>query len=111
METTNSVVEELLRNDDDESPPFDMEELKDALRKLKDGISPDVFDTHTEILNRSGNGAEPYQSQKTTIRLVEKSAHNNDIQEQGKPKSSLYLRLAQSRCSVIGGLKSPNLRL
>ena len=56
VETTNSVVEELLRNDDDQSPPFDMEELKDAMRKLKDGISPDVFDTHTEILNRSGNG-------------------------------------------------------
>ena len=56
VQATNAVVEEMLREEDHGSPPFDMKELREAISKFKDGISPDFFDTHTEVLTRSGEG-------------------------------------------------------
>lgn len=56
VDTTNSVVEELLKDVDDRSSPFTFEEMKDAISKLKDGVSPDHLGMHADILSRSGMG-------------------------------------------------------
>ena len=56
VRTTNSLVEEMLKSEDEESPLFTLEEMKAAMAKMKDGISPDYYGMHTDIFKRSGEG-------------------------------------------------------
>ena len=56
VDTTNSIMEELLKEEDEISPPFSYEEMREAIDKMKDGISPDCYEMQTEILKRSGDG-------------------------------------------------------
>ena len=56
MEATNLIVEELLKEEDEESPPFTMEEMEKSMKKMKDGIAPDYYGMHTDVITRSGKG-------------------------------------------------------
>lgn len=56
VEATNLIVEELLKEQEDESPPFTFSEMKEAIGNMKNGISPDYYGMYTEILKRSGDG-------------------------------------------------------
>ena len=49
VEATNSLVEELLKEQDEDSPAFTLNEMKEAIGKMKDGISPDCYGMYTEI--------------------------------------------------------------
>ena len=56
VEATNTIVQEMLKDEDDNSPPFTFKEMEDAINKMKEKTSPDYFNMHTEILTRSGKG-------------------------------------------------------
>ena len=56
VEATNSVVEQLLRETNDNSLPFSQEELVDAISKMKKGTSPDYYGMHVDIIAKSGDG-------------------------------------------------------
>ena len=55
VDATNLLVEELLKEEEN-SPPFSFDEMKKAIDTLKDGISPDYYGMHTDILKRAGEG-------------------------------------------------------
>ena len=57
VEATNRVVEELLKNQDESSPAFTLEELKDGLRKMKTCTSPDFYNMYADVLRKAGTGA------------------------------------------------------
>ncbi len=57
VEATNAAVEELLKNQDEDSPPFTMEELTDGIKKMKTGTSPDFYNMYADVLARAGQGA------------------------------------------------------
>ena len=56
VEATNSIVEEMLKEEEEDSPEFTMEEMKTAISKMKEGISPDYYGMHTEMFTRAGDG-------------------------------------------------------
>ena len=56
VEATNCVVEEILREVEDNSPKFSMDEMKKAMGEMKDRTSPDYFGIHTEIITKAGIG-------------------------------------------------------
>ena len=56
VKITNSVVEEMLNSEEEESPKFTLEEMKAAMSKMKDGTAPDYYGMHTDIFRRSGEG-------------------------------------------------------
>ena len=56
VKITNSVVEEMLNCEEEESPPFTIKELREAMSKMKEGTSPDYYGMHTDIFKRSGDG-------------------------------------------------------
>ena len=57
VEATNAVVEELLKNQDEDSTPFTIEELRDGIKKMKTGTSPDFYNMYADILAKTGPGA------------------------------------------------------
>ena len=56
VEATNCIVEEILREVQDNSPMFSMDEMEKAMREMKDRTSPDYFGIHTEIITKAGIG-------------------------------------------------------
>ena len=56
VEATNSVVEQLIKCANDNSPDFSREELDDAIIKMKKGTSPDYYGMHADIIAKSGDG-------------------------------------------------------
>ena len=56
VRTINEIVDILLQNTSDSSTPFSKEEMTDAIKKLKAGISPDFYDMHTEVIIHAGDG-------------------------------------------------------
>ena len=46
----------MLREVEDDSPPFTQEEMDEAISKMKDGTSPDCFQMHAEVLTKAGEG-------------------------------------------------------
>ena len=56
VDATNSAVEELLKQTNDNSPPFTLKELDDAIRKMKKGTSPDCYGMNVEVIVNAGEG-------------------------------------------------------
>ena len=97
VEATNSVVEQLLRETNDNSLPFSQEELVDAISKMKKGTSPDYYGMHVDIIAKSGDGIlKPLlqvlnigsQDNIQNTRNMETGTHHHDIQKQGESSQS-----------------------
>ena len=56
VDATNLIIEELLKEEYTQSPPFTMEEMEKAIHKMKNGTSPDYYGMHVDVIKRSGNG-------------------------------------------------------
>ena len=76
VKATKELVEELMKEDAN-GPPFIMEEMKEAISKMKRGTSPDYYNMHAEMLLHAGKAALEALLQvlniiKTTRRTPEK---------------------------------------
>ena len=56
VETTNEIVQLLMDQDCEQSPPFSSEELNQAVKKIKSGKSPGSDGIVGEILSKAGKG-------------------------------------------------------
>jgi hypothetical protein len=53
---TNEIVEMMLDNEDTNNDPFTYEEMEKVIKKMKTGIAPDYYGTHSEIIIHAGEG-------------------------------------------------------
>jgi hypothetical protein len=57
VDTTNAVVEELLKNQSQNITPFTIEELERGIKKMKTGTAPDYYNMYADVLAKAGVGA------------------------------------------------------